>query len=264
MMALVAACALLVPVPPGWAQTQRQTQAPAVSGLNGKVSVEGGSIGTGARQSATAIAQGSITAPLGHSFGLQVDGAASTAFDSFFGSGGAHLFWRDPAIGLIGPMASFGGGAGTQSGLYGGEADLYAGVFTVGLRAGYASSTSAFGGLNGGFYLGSLTLYPVPDLALSIEGGQLAGVAVGQARIEYQPELRAGRNISFYASGIAGDLGVYRATAGVRFYFGSDKPLIRRHREDDPPALSSLSLEVVSQNAVCVSAGRHVSVSGCI
>jgi hypothetical protein len=134
----------------------------------------------------------------------------------------------------------------------------------VGLRAGYASSTSAFGGLNGGFYLGSLTLYPVPDLALSIEGGQLAGVAVGQARIEYQPELRAGRNISFYASGIAGDLGVYRATAGVRFYFGSDKPLIRRHREDDPPALSSLSLEVVSQNAVCVSAGRHVSVSGCI
>lgn len=264
MMALLAACALIAPTPAVWAQTQRQTQGPAVSGLNGKVSVEGGTIGTNAQQSATAITQGSITTPLGHSFGLQVDGAASTAFNSFFGSGGVHLFWRDPAIGLIGPMASFGGGAGTQSGLYGGEADLYAGVFTLGIRAGYASSTSAFGSLNGGFYLGTLTLYPVPDLALSIEGGQLAGLAVGQARIEYQPELRAGRNISFYASGIAGDLGVYRATAGVRYYFGSDKPLIRRHREDDPPALSSLALEALSQKSFCASFGRRVAVGGCI
>ncbi len=272
MMATLAAFALLLAAPAVRAQTQSQSQsqiqaqttAAAVSGLNGKVSVEGGTIGTSAQQSATAITQGSITVPLGHSFGLQVDGAASTAFNSFFGSGGAHLFWRDPAIGLVGPIAGFGGGAGTLSGLYGGEADLYAGLFTVGLRAGYMSSTSAFGGLNGGFYLGTLTLYPVPDLALSIEGGQLAGLAVGQARIEYQPDLLAGRNISFYVSGIAGDFGVYRATAGVRFYLGSDKPLIRRHREDDPPALSSLALEALSQKSFCASFGRRVAVGGCI
>ena len=266
--ALLGACGLLLAAPaaraPAQTQAQDQTQAPAVSGLNGKASVEGGTVGTSVRQSAIAITQGSITAPLGHSFGLQLDGAASTAFNSVFGSGGAHLFWRDPAIGLVGPVAAFGGGAGTQSGLYGGEAELYAGLFNVGLRAGYASSTSAFGSLNGGFYLGTLTLYPVPDFALSIEGGQLAGFTVGQARIEYQPDLAMRRNVSFYATGIAGDLGVYRATEGVRFYFGSDKPLIRRHREDDPPSVSSSALEMLTTGTVCGSfGGRHVSVGGC-
>ena len=76
---------------------------------------------------------------------------------------------------------------GTRSGLYGGEAELYASVFTVGARAGYANTMTAFGSRNGAFYLGSLTVYPVPNLALLIEGGQRAGLTLGQARIEYQP-----------------------------------------------------------------------------
>ena len=33
-----------------------------------------------------------------------------------------------------------------------------------------------------------------------------------------------------------GEYSSYSVTAGVRFYFGPDKSLIRRHREDDPPS----------------------------
>jgi hypothetical protein len=61
-------------------------QQPAVSGLNGKLSLEGGAIGNdGAGSSALGIAEGSISAPLGHSFGLQVDGAGASAYNTFLG-----------------------------------------------------------------------------------------------------------------------------------------------------------------------------------
>ncbi|WP_425069697.1 hypothetical protein [Reyranella sp.] len=253
MKLLVGVCALLA-LSPG-----ARAEGPAVSELNGKLSVEGGAVGTNELQSALATTHGSITAPLGHSFGLQVDGSGSTAFNSVFGSGGLHLFWRDPAIGLVGAIAAFGGGAGTRSGLYGGEGELYAGLFTVGVRAGYGDNRTDFSSRNGGFYLGTLTVYPVPNLALSVEGGQVSGLTLGQARIEYQPDLLlAHRNVSFFVSGLAGDFGVFRATAGVQFYFGPDKSLIRRHREDDPRSFSASPMDT------CVSVGgRHISVGGC-
>lgn len=183
MAPILAACALLAFAPAAWAE------GPAVSQLNSKLSVEGGAGGTSGRQSALGIAQGSATAPLGHGVGLQVDGVAATGFNAFFGGGGAHLFWRDPAIGLIGPIAAFGGGGGRQSGLYGGEAELYAGVFTVGARAGYADSRTGFGSRSGS-YLGSLAVYPVPNLALSLEGGQLAGLSLGGQASNTSPSCR--------------------------------------------------------------------------
>src|SRR5215472_5302784 len=60
---------------------------PAVSTLNGKLSTEGGATGSGGTSSGVGIANGSITTPLGHAFGLQVDGAAGMAFNGFFGGG---------------------------------------------------------------------------------------------------------------------------------------------------------------------------------
>jgi hypothetical protein len=39
--------------------------------------------------------------------------------------------WRDPAIGLAGPIAALAGGRGSTVGLFGGEGELYAGVFTL-------------------------------------------------------------------------------------------------------------------------------------
>ena len=202
----------------------------AVSGLNGKVSTEAGSTGAGGNSSAIGIAQGSLTAPLGHSFGLQIDGLAATAYGSFAGGGGAHLFWRDPQIGLVGPIAALAGGRGSTVGLYGGEAEFYASDFTLAVQAGGLSRN--VGG--GGFYRGGITFYPIPDLALSVAGGQFAGASAAFGKIEYQPDFIASRNVAFFVDAAAGDNSFYRATVGVRLYFGPQKTLIRRHREDDP------------------------------
>lgn len=77
-----------------------------MSTVNGKLSTEGGVVGSGDASSGIGVVEGSLTAPLGHALGFQVDGVAGTAFNAFFGGGTAHLFWRDPAIGLFGPIAS--------------------------------------------------------------------------------------------------------------------------------------------------------------
>lgn len=207
---------------------------PAVSEPNGKLSLEAGSLGDGGRSSAIGISRGSIAAPLGHSFGVQVDGAAATAFASFGGGGAAHFFWRDPEVGLFGPIAALASARGKTASWYGAEGEIYAPVFTIGANGGYqdAGASSSLG--SGGFYRGYLTVYPVADLALTVGGGQLAGRALGTGKIEFQPDFIARHNVSFFVSGNVSDDSSYRVTSGVRLYLGPEKTLIRRHREDDP------------------------------
>jgi hypothetical protein len=168
---------------------------------------------------------------------VQVDGTAGTAFNDFFGGGTAHLFWRDPAIGLFGPFATMEAGSGLRLGWYGAEAELYAGIFTFGAWGGYHDAVSNSLGIaaNTGFYGGRLTVYPIPDLALSIGATSAFSRVIASGALEFQPDLLARRNVAFYLNGDVGEYSTYSVTAGVRFYFGPDKPLIRRHREDDPP-----------------------------
>lgn len=224
-----------------------QAEGPAVSALNGKASLEAGAVGNPFASSALGVAQGSVAAPLGHSFGVQLDGAAATAFNSFFGGGMAHLFWRDPKIGLLGPVAGVAGGRGATTGFYGGEGDLYAGPVTLGVVAGYIHTGGRAFTQSGGFYQGRLTVYPIPDLAVGVQLGQSAGVTAAGGRIEFLPELFGRQGVSFFAQGNVGDGGHYRATAGLQIFFGPSKSLIRRHREDDPyffegPVMMELSL----------------------
>jgi hypothetical protein len=235
MIARLLACValLIAGASQSFAQAPAAESLPAVSQINGKVSLEGGATGAFGRSSAVGIAQGSLTAPLGHRFGMQVDGLAATSYASFGGGGAAHLFWRDPQIGLLGPIAALAGFRGATVGWYGAEGEIYATGFTIGAYGGYQDAgANALPG-SGGFYHGRLTVYPIPDLALTAGGGQFAR-AVGAGRIEYQPDVIARRNVAFFVDGSAGDGSFYRVTGGVLLYFGSDKTLIRRHREDDP------------------------------
>jgi PE family protein len=212
--------------------------APAVSALNGKISTEGGVTGGDGESSGIGIVNGSITTPLGQAFGLQVDGMAGTAFNDFFGGGTAHLFWRDPAIGLFGPVASVEAGSGIRLGWYGVEGEFYTGIFTFGAWGGYHDAVDSNFGITGssGFYGGTLTVYPIPDLALSVGANSEFNRVTGTGALEFQPDLLARHNVAFFLNGEVGENSTYSATAGVRFYFGPDKSLIRRHREDDPPA----------------------------
>ena len=83
---------------------------------------------------------GSLTMPLGHSFGIQLDGAFARVGEGNFGSAGAHVFWRDPTVGLIG---FYGGAArldrygGQELVRLGGEAQRFLGQVTIDAGLGY-------------------------------------------------------------------------------------------------------------------------------
>ena len=224
-----------------FASASAQADGPAVSALNGKLSSEGGVTGSGGQSSAIGVVEGSITAPLGHAFGFQLDGMAGTAFNSTFGGGTAHLFWRDPSIGLFGPVVSMAFDGGERVGWYGTEAELYVGRLTFGAWGGYHDAVDNNFGISAssGFYGGSLTFYPLPDLALSAGATSEFGRVSGTGTLEFQPDLFARHNVAFFVNGEVADQSTYSVTAGVRIYFGADKTLIRRHREDDPVTSSA-------------------------
>jgi hypothetical protein len=219
--------------------TVGHAEGPAVSALNGKISGEGGSVNSNGNQSTLGLAEGSITTPLGHSFGFQADLAAGLAYNSFLGGGAVHAFWRDPSIGLFGPIAAMGGARGSRIGLYGAEGEFYMDKVTLGLTGGYQDSVNNGVGVSpsGGFGTARLTLYPIDNLAMAIEGRDMAGQYTGRGIVEYQPDFMTTRNMSFFFDGESGGNSFYRVTGGIRFYFGADKTLIRRHREDDPPQI---------------------------
>lgn len=212
--------------------------AQAVSAPNGKVSVESGSAGAPGRSSVFAMTQGAVTVPVGQLFGVQLDGMTSTSYGSWSGGGALHAFWRDPRIGLIGPVVAVAGSSMGRFSSYGGEAELYADRFTVGLQGGYQGIVSSMPGIaaDSGYVQARLWVYPVEDFALSMEGGQAGARTAGGGGVEFLPELMGRRNVSFFAKASVADNGSYIATGGLRIFFGPDnsKSLIRRHREDDP------------------------------
>jgi len=76
---------------------------PAVSDLNAKLNLQGGSLGA----KDMGIGSGSLSVPLGHSFGAQIDAGAGAVDSKAYWGTGSHLFWRDPGIGLLGLTYSY-------------------------------------------------------------------------------------------------------------------------------------------------------------
>jgi len=79
------------------------TVLPAVSGLNGKISLEGGALD----EAGFAALKGSVSLPIGQQFGVQLDGSVGILDEEFVGGVGGHLFWRDPSFALLGIYGSY-------------------------------------------------------------------------------------------------------------------------------------------------------------
>ena len=216
---------------------------PAVSELNGKIAIEGGE--TNAHPTGIGIA--SVTAPLpffDNHLGGQLDfGLGDSEGRALWGTG-AQLFARDPGLGLVGALASYndrsiehpGPVAATHyahAARVGGEAAYYWQQFTPELQAGY----EATGLKSGGFVRADLNWYPIDDLRLMAGGDFNPNKSYGRLAIEYRPGLAGFPGLATFAQGgISGSRASY-ALLGIRYYFGPDKSLIRRQREDDPPDL---------------------------
>ncbi|MGA2088792.1 MAG: hypothetical protein ABSG66_07730 [Stellaceae bacterium] len=210
-----------------------QNGGPAVSTVNGKAALAGGEMNA----HPTGIAEGSLTVPLGYSFGGQLDllGGDSNG-QGLWGIAGQG-FWRNPSQGLLGVVAlhSDRGISSTLSkgvyvNRYGGEGALYIGQFTPEAAVGYQNGNAK----TGAFSTLDLGWYPLDDLRLT--GGVDLNPTHTHALLgaEYQLGVAALPGLTtFLESGLSGQRDSYVLT-GLRIYFGPAKTLIRRQREDDP------------------------------
>jgi hypothetical protein len=217
---------------------------PAVSQLNGKIDISGGGVqpgydpnnffvrtqGLSSFDSAFKV-RGAVSVPLAHAYGLQLDGVIGQIASKTYGHGAGHLFWRDPAIGLVGGYASWTGWDNVNSYRSGVEGEYYAGRFTASGVLGYEWGDVD----NGVFSIEDLSFYANDDFKLSV--GHRFSKEIGHSLAlgaEYQ--FLKTRNVGYaaFVDGRVGEKDYQSIFAGIRLYFGQDKSLIRRHREDDP------------------------------
>jgi len=251
---------------------------PAVSAFNGKIAIMGGVIKNGPMTGYTSssgttpvifpgksegafLIEGSLSGPIDHSFGLQIDGALGKSDgDHLMWGVGGHAFWRDPSKGLLGAIASY-STAKQDVSIYispddtfftqyrsvlriGAEGELYWNMFTLGARggfqwyqkdsgAGYLGTTVDAKGLFGSV---DLTWYATPNFALTVGGAYSEGTGGAlTGSFEFQPSQVAMSGLSFFGDGAIGEHSTYRALGGIRYYFGTPtKSLMERHRFDDP------------------------------
>jgi hypothetical protein len=260
---------------------------PAVDGVNWKVGGLGGSLA----DRAIGGAQGSLSLPLGNQYGVQIDGTLGSFDGSFFGNVGGHLFWRNPSQGLLGVYVNhthwdqFGGVHVTQ---FAGEGEYYWQRWTLQAIAGveFGNSGSVVSGTPAtGLITDSIDVktrffdkinlaYYLTDNWKAFVGHRYLGgkhaLALGS---EYALPLSGGKMASAFVEGRIGENDFHGVWGGLRFYFGQkDKPLIARHRQDDPinwdpdtlfSLTNSFNRSVASPTPTCPNGYINIPGEGC-
>ncbi len=249
-----------------------QEALPAVSGVNFKFAIAGGvNESSGYRDGADSfrpnfpystdytdagrynlgLVIGSVTVPLAHSFGVQIDGVAGEQGGDFVGGVGGHIFWRDPARGLFGVTAAgavntnefsrsgydLGGGCCyytewqlDEQRLYqtGVEAEVYLDRITLYGTGGYQWGTNVE---QGGYGAAGINWYLTDDFMVGIGGGtsaEIDGYMTAGLEAKFTPHA------AFFSDFRSNFDGYAQGIVGIRFYFGQATSLIGAHREDDP------------------------------
>ena len=210
---------------------------PAVSGPNGKFELDIGALSD--PSSAIFRAGASFTFPVGDAFGLQGDLAVGSFADEWVGGGALHAFTRDPSSYLVGVTAGVVVADGAMLSAIGAEGELYLDRISLEGWAGWAAleyDDVLLTDESGFFGIGDIAYYPTDDWRLSIGVASILGSNSLKLATEYQ---FADLGMPFSGTGEirAYDTGAWSAKIGIKGYFGgdSDKSLIDRHRQDDPP-----------------------------
>lgn len=240
------------------------TVLPAVSGINGKISLEGGALD----EEGFGAISGSVSIPFAYRYGVQLDATAGILDDDFIGSVGGHLFWRDPSYALLGIYGSYSRNEAVDGDVsrIGVEGEYYWNQFTLKSVIGAEFidiDLPAYDETNF-FAFTDLSYYAMDNLELSIGHrytGESNALALG---IEYQLDQQMfSSGISLYAEGRIGEDDYQGAWAGVRMYLGDNKSLIRRHREDDPTDWAEDNLFGITNGAAnCVPDAQQLETGG--
>jgi hypothetical protein len=227
----------------------------AVDGINGKAGILGGSLA----DRTIFAGKGSLSIPLGGSFGAQIDGIAGSWDHRAFGGIGGHLFWRNPTQALLGIYAShthwdeFGGVHVTHVAA---EGEYYFGRWAVQGIAGVEFGNRAVGPSTTAVLIPpgviatfapiydvrtrffdqiNLAYYVTENWKAFVGHRYLGGKHAFALGTEYGIPVGRGTMAAPFIEGRIGEEESSGVWGGIKFYVGRrDKPLIQRHREDDP------------------------------
>jgi hypothetical protein len=208
----------------------------AVEEINGKLSYSGGLMNSAEAHNL----DGSISFPIGSDFGFQADALYSNIGSEDFYGGAGHLFWRNPNLGLLGLTGGYLARSGVDTFQAGAEGEYYLGRFTFGLFAGAGSinynNSAPFIDTQPTRFIGRISAdwYVLDDLRLGVAYSTALRNNLFNAEAEYQTPLRG---LALTAEVAAGDHGYDHWLLGVRYYFGRNKSLRERQRQDDPRSL---------------------------
>ncbi len=205
----------------------------AVAAPNGKLGGAAGAANNINGISSTNFGQltGSVSAPVGCAFGVQIDGAVTTTGGGMWGGVEGHFFYRDPQKFLLGVTGSYESGIGLGN-VYrlGPELEIY--VNNVNLEA-WAGWATTVGGPSDWFAAIDAAVYPTENFRLSGGWRHSFGTDVAVARGEVQ--LSDTKPVSVFAEGRVGAGGYSVIKGGVNVYFGdTGKTLLQRRRTADP------------------------------
>ncbi len=196
----------------------------AVSEANGKIDVFGGRVDG----NDSGNLSGSYTVPVQENFGAQLDGLYGRLDNEALHALGGHLFWRDPGYALLGLYGSYGEWDKTALWRAGAEGEIYLPQITFAGQLGNQSGDlgdEVYGNVNLRYYLAD------DNVMLAIGGGYIDTQRIFSTDIEYLTGLDG---ISLFATGAVGSDNYDYVLGGIRYYFGSGKSLMLRHRNDDP------------------------------
>lgn len=221
---------------------EQNSPSPAVSALNANISFEAG---YHKNDDDDYQALGALIIPVGHFYGLQLDGMVGQRDNETIAGAGAHFFYRDPAKYLLGAFIS--GHDFDQATIWRAaiESEIYLDRFSIEGILGYESlDVSAnlvtpsgkkytdddhfFTSLNLGYYI-------TDNFRVTAGYRYESEDSFGTLEAEYAFTSDYG-NLSLFAKGQYGDEDHERIVGGLKIYLHPDnsKTLIRRHREDDP------------------------------
>lgn len=218
---------------------------PAVSQTNLKVTGTGGQT----ESESAWFVNGSLTAPLGHSWGIQVEGGAGGIDDDTMYGVGGHIFTRDPDSYLLGLFAAYAAEDkwDLDATRVGAEAEIYLNQVSILAQAGYQFSDTldetAFGEIE-------LRWYLTENFALSGGASFTENSTIGTAGLEWQPGFSALPGLAFRVDGAWGENEFDSVMGGITYYFGANASLKDRHRRQDPDsALFGLFQSVQQEQA---------------
>ncbi|MEM7068027.1 MAG: hypothetical protein AAF478_04010 [Pseudomonadota bacterium] len=223
---------------------EERVTAPAVSGVNGKLSfgylgldIDPQSNGFANISEEGFFSEASVTVPIGERFGVQLDatyGDLGGNLDlQYYGVGG-HVFWRDPNKALLGLYTHYKKyGDYLENYQIAAEGEIYLDRVSLEFLAGIDGINTAFEDDTTFVGEGVIAYYPTDDIRLSAgirRSFETTSVILGAEALAHGN----GYSSSLFVDASLDDQ-VASVSAGLRIYFGSkNKSLIRRHREDDP------------------------------